>query len=173
MALIENLEHDGWEDFFRNCFEFTLEVLKEDRFRPVGSSADDLRSWLAAGGVPRVRDHLAEQMRRRGFSADHQAAVNHCLDELVEQHPGALLDLMAAGVIPGSAQDSLAACGFSEAEFGELIERLKRGERPFEEWMHAHGHSEEEVAEIYRVIDTWLMQAGIIPPPFPPPRSIH
>ena len=39
------------------------------------------------------------------------------------------------------------------------------GERPFEDWMHAHGRSDEEIAEIYQLIDEWLMQKGIIPPP--------
>ena len=31
--------------------------------------------------------------------------------------------------------------------------------------MHAHGRSDEEIAEIYRLIDEWLMQKGIISPP--------
>ncbi len=43
MALIENLEREGWEEFLRNCFQYTLQVLREDRFRSVGSSVDDLR----------------------------------------------------------------------------------------------------------------------------------
>ena len=29
--------------------------------------------------------------------------------------------------------------------------------------MHAHGRSDEEIAEIYKLIDEWLMQKGIIP----------
>lgn len=170
MALIENLEHEGWEDFLRNCFRFTLEVLREDRFRSLGSSADDLRNWLTTGGVARVRYHLGEQMRRRGLSTERQAGINRCIDDLVEQHRVALFDLMAKGIIPGSTQECLASCGFAEEQFGELIDRLVRGERPFEEWMCAHGHSQEDVAEIYRVIDTWLQKSGVVPPPFPPPR---
>lgn len=161
MALIENLEREGWEDFLRNCFRFTLEVLREDRFRSIGSSADDLRSWLTAGGAARVRYHVGEQMRMRGLSAERQEGINRCIDALVEQHRVALFDLMAKGIIPGSTQECLAACGFSEEQFGELIDRLARGERPFEEWMYAHGHSQEEVAEIYRAIDTWLLKTGV------------
>jgi len=168
MALIENLEREGWEEFLRNCFRYTLQVLREDRFRSVGSSVDDLRSWLTAGGVGRVRHHLGEQMEMRGLSADRQAGINRCIDELVEEHRVALFDLMAKGIVPGSTRECLAACGFSETDFGELIDRLIRGERPFEEWMYAHGHSEEEVAEIYRTIDKWLLEAGVTPPPFPP-----
>ncbi|MEA1051176.1 hypothetical protein U5801_15385 [Lamprobacter modestohalophilus] len=105
MALIENLEHEDWEDFLRSCFLYTLEVLKEDRFRSVGSSADDLRSWLAAGGVARVRHQLGQQMHRRGLSEDRQVAIHQCINELAEEHCGALLDLMETGVIPGSTQD--------------------------------------------------------------------
>ena len=166
MALIENLEREGWEEFLRNCFRYALEVLKEDRFRPIGSSADDLRSWLTAGGVARVRYHLREQMEMRGLSVDRQADIKRCIDELVEEHRGALFNLMARRIIPSSTQECLTACGFSEAEFGELIARLARGERPFEEWMYARGCSEEEVAEIYHVIDKWLLKAGLTPLPF-------
>lgn len=169
MALIENLERDGWEQFLRDSFRYTLEVLKEDRFRSVGSSVDDLRSWLTVGGVARVRHHLGKQMEMRGLSSVRKEAINKCIEELVEEHRGDLFDLMAKGIVPGSAQECLAACGFSEAEFDDLLERLARGERPFEEWMYAHGHSEEDVAAVYAVIDKWLLQAGITPPPFPPP----
>ena len=38
MALIEHLERDGWEEFFRGSFRYALEVMKHDRFRSVGSS---------------------------------------------------------------------------------------------------------------------------------------
>ena len=68
MALIENLEHEGWEEFFRDSFRYALEVLKNDRFRPVGSSVDDLKSWLTAGGVARVRTHLNQADGNAPFS---------------------------------------------------------------------------------------------------------
>ena len=35
--------------------------------------------------------------------------------------------------------------------------------------MHAHGRSDEEIAEIYKLIDEWMMQKGVIPPPPPTP----
>jgi hypothetical protein len=28
--------------------------------------------------------------------------------------------------------------------------------------MHAHGHSDEEIAEVYRMVDRWLMKAGMV-----------
>jgi len=65
---------------------------------------------------------------------------------------------MARGIVPGSTEECLAACGFTLAELQDLVERLARGERPFEEWMRAHGHSQGEVAEIYGVIDRLLLQ---------------
>jgi hypothetical protein len=163
MALIENLENDGWQDFLRHAFQYALKVLKEDRFRQVGSSVDDLRSWLAAGGVARMQDRLGEQMEMRRFSPDRKVAVNAFIEQIVAENRGALLDLMADNIIPGSSQACIAACGFSGSEFQELLERMLRGERPFEEWMHAHGHSDADIAEIYRVIDRCLMQHGIIP----------
>jgi hypothetical protein len=169
MALIENLEHDGWEKFFRDSFRYALEVLKTDRFRLVGSSVDDLRTWLSVGGVARVREHLNRQMEMRGFPPDRIAAVNDCLEQLVRENRGALLGLMVHGIVPGSSQEFLAACGLSEEGFEDLLSRMIAGERPFEDWMHANGRSDEEIAEIYGMIDQWLMRKGIIPPPLPSP----
>ncbi len=100
MSLIENLERDGWQDFFQNSFRYTLRILEEDRFRQVGSSVDDLRSWLTAGGVARVRRHLDEQMEMRRFSPARTAAVINYLERLVQENQGALLELIAEGIIP-------------------------------------------------------------------------
>lgn len=30
--------------------------------------------------------------------------------------------------------------------------------------MHANGYSDAEIAEVYRLIDEWLIRQGIIPP---------
>lgn len=171
MALIENLERNNWEDFFRECFEYALYVLKNDRFRSVGSSVDDLRSWLALGGISRVREALNNQMERRGFSPARKAAVNEFLEQLVRDNRSQLLELMAEEILPPINQDWLSACGLSGMEFEDLLKRILEGERPFEDWMHAHGHSDEEIAEIYGKIDQWLMQKGIIPPLSPDPSS--
>ena len=165
MSLIEHLEDDGWEEFFRGSFGYALEVMKHDRFRSVGSSVDDLRSWLARGGIARVREHLDTQMEMRRFSSSRRAAVRDCVDRLVRENRRALLDLIADGVIPAGGEVRLDACGVSETDFRDLLSRMIAGERPFEEWMHAHGHSDEEIAEIYKLIDEWLMQKGIVPPP--------
>jgi len=76
-----------------------------------------------------------------------------------------LLDLMAEGVLAATKQQWLSACGFTESDLEDLWRRMLAGERPFEDWMHAHGRSDEEIAEVYRRIDEWLMQRGIIHPP--------
>ena len=68
MALIENLEHDNWRGYLENYFDQAVELLANDRFRWAGSSIDDLKSWLAAGGVNRVKHHLNKQMELRQFS---------------------------------------------------------------------------------------------------------
>jgi len=165
MALIEYLESDDWQAILRRTFEYTLEVLKEDRFRSVSSSVDDLRGWLAAGGVGRVREHLNDQMEVRRFSPAKQAAVNDFLDELVRENRYRLLGLMAQDVLGTTKQEWLSACGFAELEIEDVWHRILAGERPFEDWMHAHGRSDEEIAEVYRLIDQWLMKQGIIYPP--------
>lgn len=163
MALIENLEHEGWEKFLRDSFRYALEVLKNDRFRSVGSSVDDLKSWLTAGGVIRVREHLNKQMEMHRFPLSRKEAVNDCIEQLVQENRGALLDLMADGIVPDTRQDQFEIYDLSKQDFQDILSRIIAGERPFEEWMHAHGHSDEEIEEIYRIIDQWLMQKGIIP----------
>ena len=160
MSLIEHLEKPRWKEFLRSTFEFVLWVLRNDRFRSVGSAADDLRSWLAAGGVARVHHHLDEQMERRRFPASRQAAVRTCIGELVRENRGVLLDLSRAGIVPTVEPDYLP--GVSVADVEDLLGRMLAGERPFEEWMHAHGHSDEEIAEVYRMVDRWLMKAGMV-----------
>ena len=163
MALIENLEHEGWEEFFRESFRYALEVLKNDRFRPVGSSVDDLKGWLTAGGVAQVRTHLNKQMEMRRFPSSRKSAVNDCIEQLVRENRGPLLDLMADGIVPTTRQEQFEIYGLPEQDFQDILNRIVAGEHPFEEWMHAHGHSDEEIEEIYRMVDQWLMQKGIIP----------
>jgi hypothetical protein len=162
VALIEHLERDDWQEVLRGFFEYALDVLKKDRFRQVGSAVDDLRSWLACGGMSRVKEHLNNQMEMRGFSSIKKTTVNGFLEQLVRENRCQLLDLMAAGIIPPKSQEWLSACGIPEAQFEDLLSRILAGERPFEDWMHAHGRSDEEIAEIYKVIDQWLMQHGLI-----------
>ena len=169
MALIEHLEGDGWEEFLGDMFRYTLEVLKDDRFRSVGSSVDDLRSWLSGGGVARVRECLDEQMEVRRFSSERRAAVDRCLEKLAQDNRDALLHLTVEGILPPPAPEEIDLRGVSALDIQDLLSRTMAGERPFEDWMHAHGHSDEEIAEIYGVIDRWLMRNGIVSKPGPLP----
>ncbi len=111
MALIEHLEREGWEEFLRDMFRYTLDVLERDRFGSVGSSVDDLRSWLARGGVARVRERLDAQMDARRFPPSRRAAVNDCIEQLVRETPDALFDLTAKGIIPATGQEWFDARG--------------------------------------------------------------
>lgn len=115
MSLIEHLEYDNWQDVLRGDFEYTLEVLEKDRFRSVGSAVDDLRAWLASGGMSRVKEHLNNQMEIRRFSPTKKAAVNELLEQLARENRRRLLDLMAEGVLSATKQEVLSACGFSES----------------------------------------------------------
>jgi hypothetical protein len=72
---------------------------------------------------------------------------------------------MAQEILAPTKQEWLSACGFTEPQFEDLWSRILAGERPFEDWMHAHGRSDEEIAEVYRLIDEWLMRQGVIHPP--------
>ncbi|MGH9832633.1 MAG: hypothetical protein ACRD9Y_06420 [Blastocatellia bacterium] len=173
MALIENLDKGDWREFLGSRFDYTLDVLKNDRFRSVGSAVDDLRSWLARGGVSRVKHHLGNQMEQLRYPADKQADVLACVDQLARQHRLRLFDLIAQGVIRAPQEEWLAACDLTKARFDDSLSRLLAGERPFDDWMHAHGHSAEEIAALNRIIDEWITARRILGalPPLPPRRS--
>jgi hypothetical protein len=47
----------------------------------------------------------------------------------------------------------------------DLLNRILAGERPFEDWMRAQGHSDQDIAETYQIVDRWLIERGLIPPP--------
>ena len=100
MSLIEHLDQEHGEDFLRSTFEYVLYVLENDRFRSVGSGADDLRSWLVRGGIPRVKEQLNAQMEMRQFVPAQQAVINRALAQMEESHRDALQALIAAGTIP-------------------------------------------------------------------------
>jgi hypothetical protein len=165
MALIEHLERDHWREFLRDTFGYVLDMLKHDRFRPVGSAADDLRGWLTAGGIPRVKARLNQQMAMRRFPATQQAEINQFLEQLVREYRGPLLELTTGGVLPPILKQQLADDGFTESQFEDLLSRILTGERPFEDWMRAHGHSDQDIAETYQIVDRWLIEHGLIPPP--------
>ena len=109
MALIENLERKNWKKFFSQMFEYTLWVLRHDRFRHVGSSVDDLRSWLVVGGVDRVRYHLVNSMRRRQFPEDRVTDVKEHFEQLAHGHRSELEALALEGII--AARDPLETDG--------------------------------------------------------------
>ena len=75
MALIEHPERDGSEDFSRRCFRNALAVPKYDRFRPVGTAVDNLRSWLASRGTPGSRTISAGRRNCAG-AAQPEAALS-------------------------------------------------------------------------------------------------
>ena len=165
MALIEHLERDHWREFLRDTFAYTIDVIKNDRFRHVGSAADDLRGWLTAGGIPRVKERLNRQMAVRRFPTTQQAEINQFLEQLVREHRGQILEFTTGGILPPTLQDGLADYGFTESQFEDLLSQILTGERPFEDWMRAHGHSDQDIAETYQIVDRWLIEHGLIPPP--------
>ena len=119
MALIEHLERDNWREFLRDTFKYTLDVLNNDRFRSVGSAADDLRSWLVAGGLPRVKEHLNRQMEMRRFSEACRAEVHQFLEQLARENRGLLLELTVKGVLPSTSQDGFSAYSFTESQLAD------------------------------------------------------
>ncbi len=92
-------------------------------------------------------------MDLRQFSADKKKAVLCFLELLLQENRQRLLELVNQKVIPPEKQELLSAYGLSAFDIADLLNRILAGERPFEDWMYAHGHSAETVAEVYKVID--------------------
>jgi hypothetical protein len=165
MALIENLEQDNWQELLRMFFIATLDILKTDPYSSVGSAVDDLRAWLRTGGVHRVRENLDKQMQARGFSDDKRKDVMGFLDVLLQENRLQLVELAGQTELPAKEQEILAVNGISQVDVRDLLTRIMLGARPFEDWMHQHGHSDEDIARVYQTIDAWLIQQGMISPP--------
>lgn len=168
MALIENLEREDWKEFLSEMFRYTLWTLRHNRFGHVGSSVDDLRGWLVASGVPGIRRSLEHSMDMRRFPEDRVIEVREHIDRLVHDHRSELVALARDGIIPtrgGPDADSL-----SVGDLEDALRRIALGERPFEEWMYSHGHSYQDVIEVYEAIDRWLVDSGTVTVPGPLPR---
>jgi hypothetical protein len=173
MALIENLDHEDWRQFLGPMFEHTLYIMKNDRHRWAGSSVDDLRAWLAGGGIRQVKEALTDDMEQRHYPDDKQADILAFVDQLAEEHRPRLMELIALGIIPATQTEWLDACGITPEWLDDWVARVNAGERPFDDWMYAHGHSYEDIVEVYSVIDDYLIRAGVFSkaPPLPPPRN--
>ena len=166
MALIENLEHGNWEKFLRSCFTYALWILKEDRHAHVGSSVDDIRSWLGMGGVSRFKDNLRRQMEIRRLPEEKQNAIMACVEQLTQEKHLEICELIDQRIIPGELGDFPSLNISADFDLDDFLERLNRGERPFEEWMYEHGYTRHDVAEIYKIVDSYLAPLGLYPPPF-------
>ncbi len=165
MSLIEHLNREGWEDFLRGTFEYSLELLKTDRFRYAGSAVDDMKGWLAVGGVGRVKHHLNNQMRILRYSPDQKLAVNNLLDELVREHRIQIVNLMARKVIPADPQEFFLTLGFAPLEIEDLLRQFSEG-RSLEDVARSYGFPAEEIESAKRLVDDWFDQRGRnLPPP--------
>lgn len=162
MSFIEHLDADNWQQNFQLFFEGTLAVLEDDDpYQPIGSAMDDLRSWLCRGGVGRIRLMLADQMEMRGYPLSKQQAIMDFLPVLAHKNRARLLKLAHDKIIPlASALGDFPI----KVDADEMLERLAKGERPFEEWMYGQGHTAQEIAAIYRSIDKCLFEQGVIEP---------
>jgi hypothetical protein len=158
MSLIEYLEGDNWQEVLCRNFEGALWLLKTDRYRLTSSAVDDLKSWLAAGGVSRVKEHLHRQMQMRRFSNAKQSEISAFMDQLSRDHWGQLLDLMAAGILPGNFSEFLNILGLSETEFVTVWQQSQDGNNGFGQWLEAQGYTKEKLAPVYVLIDRWLSE---------------
>jgi hypothetical protein len=102
MALIEYLENDDWQAVLRRSFEGAITLLRTDRFRLTSSAIDDMRCWLAIGGISRVRLQLDRQMDERRLPDIRQSQIRDCLDQLIQEHHQSLAALVADDIIPSS-----------------------------------------------------------------------
>ena len=161
MALIEYLERDDWRSVLRRSFEGAINLLQTDRFCRTSSAIDDIRSWLTSGGVSRVQLQLSRQMEARRLAAERQKEIRDFLEQLVQENQRSLLQLIADGIIPWNQADFLTTMSISEAQFDAMWEQILIGANPFETWMLANGYSQDQINQIYQIIDRWLVKTEL------------
>jgi hypothetical protein len=161
MALIEYLEHDNWREVLRRSFEGAINLLQTDRFRRTSSAIDDIRSWLTSGGVSRVQLQLNRQMEARRLPVEQQSEILDFLVQLVQENQRPLLQLIADDIIPWNQVDFLTTMGISEAEFDAMWEYISTGDNIFETWMLTNGYSQDQINQIYQIIDRWLVKTEL------------
>jgi hypothetical protein len=161
MSLIEHLENDNWQEALRRSFEVAIDLLQNDRFRMTSSSVDDMRCWLANGGVSRARLQLDRDMAARRLGSQRQNEIREFLGQLAQEHQQSLMRLIADGIIPWNQADFLATCGIPEPEFEVLCQQISDGGNPFETWMRSNGYPQETIDQLYQIIDRWLVKAGL------------
>ncbi len=127
MSLIEHLEGPGWQESLARTFAFTLDVLETDPYRLAGSSVDDMRAWLRAGGVSHARARLAEQARLRQLPADHQDQLGAAFDALVDRHRPQILRLAGRGVIPAPGPRDVPAGFPTKLDVADCLARMAAG----------------------------------------------
>ncbi|WP_414623846.1 hypothetical protein [Calothrix sp. CCY 0018] len=161
MALIEYLERDDWREALRRNFEGAIALLQTDRFGRCSSAVDDMKSWLALGGVSRVQLQLDRQMEGRRLAVERQREIRDFLEQLVLENQSPLLQLIDDGIIPWNQADFLVTMGISEAQFDAMWEHISASGNFFETWMLANGYSQDRINQIYQIIDRWLVKAGL------------
>lgn len=161
MSLIEYLKDGDWRGALRRSFEVAITKLQTDRFGRCSSAVDDVRSWLASGGVSRVKLQLDREMKSCRFEENHQKEIRDFLVQLVQENQRPLLQLMADRIIPWNQADFLATRPISESEFDAMLDTIASGANPFETWMLANGYSQEIIDKIYEIIDSWLIKNGL------------
>ncbi|MEL7246094.1 MAG: hypothetical protein AAFV71_28535 [Cyanobacteria bacterium J06633_8] len=161
MSLIEYLEHDNWREVLRRNFERAITLLQTDRFGRCSSAVDDIKSWLTCGGVSRVQLQLDRQMKGRRLDEERQGEIRDYLEQLVQENQRPLLQLIADGIIPWNQADFLATMSIAEAEFDAMWEQILIGANPFETWMLANGYSQDQINQIYQIIDRWLVKTEL------------
>ena len=98
------------------------------------------------------------------------------MDQLVQKiahdNRHEILELIHAGKIPSADRDGLMlVVGIDAGTIEQILDRILAGERPFEDWMHAHGRSDEEILKVYRWIDDWLLHERVPPGRWKPPEG--
>jgi hypothetical protein len=161
MSLIEYLEHDNWREVLHRNFSEAINLLQTDRFRRTSSSIDDIRSWLTSGGVSRVQLQLSRQMEARRLPVERQNEIRNFLEQLVLENQRHLLQLIADGIIPWNQADFLTTMRISEAEFDEMWEQISFCGNFFETWMLTNGYSQDQINQIYQIIDRWLVKTEL------------
>ncbi|MEM6399804.1 MAG: hypothetical protein AAF757_06160, partial [Cyanobacteria bacterium P01_D01_bin.116] len=104
---------------------------------------------------------LNRQMKGRRLDEERQGEIRDYLEQLVQENQRSLLQLIADGIIPWNQVDFLTTMGITEVEFDAMWEHISTGNNLFETWMLANGYSQDQINQIYQIIDRWLVKAEL------------
>jgi hypothetical protein len=112
-------------------------------------------------------------MEGQRLAVERQREIRDFLLVLAQENQRSIVQLMADGIIKSNKADFLVTCGISESEFDKMWQQVLSGANPFATWMLANGYTNEQIDQIYQIIDRWLVKTELNFPTNPDDSNLN